>query len=286
MPRMPRLSFDTGLTEADAENDVLRARRERKLAVSAHRLRREPRDFDVILPFHEVVEALGRVSERHVGVRSIPLADVVGTVDRAKGFDRSFRPTSNELRARWERIARAMRRGESIPPIDVYRVGGLFFVEDGHHRVSVARAIGLTHIDADVTEVRTKVDTDPNLRVGDLPLKSHRRLFFERVPLPEAARAEIQLSDPNWYDALAEGVEAWGFRAGQERHDYMTREEVALAWLEHEYRPVVQMLREAGLLEDETPAEGYARVAAERYRLLRTHSWSPEVVERLRDELG
>ena len=71
-------------------------------------------------------------------------------------FDRSFRPPSADAR-RWERIAQAQRRGESLPPISVYRVGDLHFVEDGHHRVSVARALGPTHIDAYVTEVSTEL---------------------------------------------------------------------------------------------------------------------------------
>ena len=87
--------------------------------------------------------------------------------------------------------------------------------KDGHHRVSVARAMGRKEIDAYVTEVVTEVDPSGGLRLADLPLKSHQRVFFERVPLPPEARERIQLSDPWDYATLAEGVEAWGFRAIQ-----------------------------------------------------------------------
>jgi hypothetical protein len=280
---MPR--FDTGLTSQDAQDDFNRARRHRVLARLANRLRGEPSDFGVILPFEEVVEALGYVGETDLGLETIPLDSIVGTVGRTQDFDRSFRPTSGRPRQRWERIAGAQRRGESMPPISVYRIGEIHFVRDGHHRVSVARARGDTVIDAYVTDVRTRVGADRKITLRDLPVKGHERLFIERVPLPPRVRGRVRLSDPWRYGELAEGVEAWGFRAMQDRRAYLTREEVAEAWYREEYLPVVAMLREAGLIGRDSEADAYLRVAAERYRLMRTHEWSDEVVERLRREL-
>jgi hypothetical protein len=145
----------------------------------------------------------------------------------------------------------------------------------------VASALGLGDIDAYVTEVITQADPATGLTVGDLPLKSHERVFYERVPLPEEARGEIRFSDPWDYAVLAEAVEAWGFRAMQEHGELLDRGETARLWLEQEYRPVIAMLREADLIGEGTEAEAYLRVAAERYRLLRTHLWSDEVVRRL-----
>jgi hypothetical protein len=278
---MPR---DTGLPLTDAQFDFSRARRQRVLSRLADRLRREPSDVDVILPFEEVVEALGRKGERWLGLQSIPIESIVGTVDRSREFDRRFRPKSSRVRPRWERIAEAQRRGEAMPPIDVYRIGDLHFVRDGHHRVSVARAQGLTHIDAYVTEVETELGADAEIRLADLPLKSHQRLFYERVPLPADAREGIRLADPWAYAELAEAVEAWGFRAIQDRREFMAREEVAEAWFRDEYVPVVEMLREADLIGKLTETEAYMRIAAERYRLLRTHVWDEQVIERLRSQ--
>src|ERR671919_1730304 len=150
----------TGFPEQDAQTDFSRARRRHELAQLARRLRREPDDINVILPFDEVVQALGWRGERRVGREVIDLDSIVGTVDRSREFDRSFRPTSRRVRQRWERIAKAMRRGEAMPPIDVYRIGDLHFVRDGHHRVSVARAMGLDSIEAYVTEIITAVGAD------------------------------------------------------------------------------------------------------------------------------
>jgi len=115
------MARDTGFPSQDAQDDFLRARRRRVFAQLSALLRLEPGDVDVMLSFDEVVDALGRVGERDLGVRSIPIETIVGTVDRRKEFDREFRPTSSRARARFERIAEAARRGVSMPPIDVYR---------------------------------------------------------------------------------------------------------------------------------------------------------------------
>ena len=280
-PDVPR---PTGFTTADAQDDFLRARRHAALGRLTARLRREPDDVSVTLPLDEVLEALGRRGERRLGLQSTSLDSIVGSVDRSREFDRRFRPRSSRVRGRWERIAQAQRRGEPLPPISVYRVGNLHFVEDGHHRVSVARALGQTHIDAYVTEVLTELPGD-NLKLSDLPLKSHERLFFERVPLPPADRGRIRLSDPWGYAALAEGVEAWGFRAIQARREPMGREDVARAWFAEEYVPVVDALREADLIGRGTETEAYMRAMALRWHLLRTHEWNEEILARLRDEL-
>jgi hypothetical protein len=273
---------DTGFPASDAQDDFLRARRRRAFARLSSVLRLEY-DFDVMLPFDEVVEALGRVGERDLGVHSIEVDSIVGSVDRRKDFDREFRPTSSLVRQRFERIADAQRRGTSMPPIDVYRVGEIHFVRDGHHRVAVARAQGRDTIDAHIVEVVTRVGADTSISVADLPLKSHERVFHERIPLAVPQRARIALTDPMSFGELAEGVEAWGLRLIQHEERFMDRAEVARRWFEDEYDPVVNLLREAGLIgarEQETDA--YLRLTCDRYRLMRTQEWNDEAIERVR----
>jgi hypothetical protein len=268
----------------DAQHDFLRARRHAAMARVAARLRGEPDDVRHILPYEEVIEALGFVSERQIGPKVVPLDDIVGTVDRTRDFDRNFRPTSGRVRSRWESIAAAMRRGEPMPPVDLLQIGEIYFVRDGHHRVSVARALGRTDIDAFVTEVVTRVGADHAITYAELPFKSLERVFFERVPLPEDARSEIQLSDSWDYARLAENVEAWGFRTSQDRGEPINRRETAFLWLKNEYRPVVEMLREAALIGASTETEAYMRVSSQRYRLLRTHRWDEKVIKAILED--
>ena len=276
---------DTGLPRADAQGDFSRARRRRVLARLSSRLRRAD-DVDHILPFEEVVRALGRTGERRLGLQLIPLDSIVGTVDRSREFDRAFRPTSPRVRDRWQRINLAQRKGEAMPPIDVYRIGELHFVKDGHHRVSVARAFGHADIEAYVTEVLTQVGAGREIRLRDLPLKSHQRLFYERVPLAPESRERIRLSDEWRYAALAEAVEAWGFRASQARQEWLSRHDVAETWFRDEYEPVVEMLREAHLIpKGVTDTEAYMKVAHLRYLLLRTHEWDDAVIDAVRRDL-
>jgi len=273
---------DTGFPVADVENDFQRARRRQVLARLAHRLRREPDDVNLILPFDEVVAALGRRGEQRLGLQTLQLDTIVGTVDSTRDFDRRFRPTSGRVRERWERLALAQRRGEPIPPIDVYRVGDLHFVIDGHHRVSIAMATGAKTIEGYVTEVLTQLPPTGIRGRRDLLVKSYERIFRARVPLPAADLATITVTDPWSYAELGEMVEAWGCRCMQDKGRFLNRAEIARQWYTREYVPVVRMLRAADLIGSRTEAEAYMRVAAERYRLILTHDWNDEVIERLR----
>jgi len=273
--------MSTGQPREDAKIAFDRERRRRALSRLASRMRFEADDVSHMLPFEEVVGALGATSRTSMGEQVIPLDQIVGTVDRRRGdFDRSFRPSPN-TRGRWERIAEARKRGEAMPPIDVFRIGELHFVEDGHHRVSVARALGDEDIEAHVREVETKLGAGRELQLRDLPLKRHERVFQERVPLPPAARARIHFSDEWRYAELASLIESWGFRASHAQGRLLSREEMAETWFREEFEPVVEALREADLGGEGSEAERYLRIALLRYLLLHTHEWTDEVVERL-----
>jgi len=150
------LHLDTGVSSVDAEDDFTRARRRYLLEQLGGWLRREPCQTR-LLRFDEVVSELGFRGQHYLGLRTIRLDTVVGTVESARDFDRGFWPASDRDRQRWEQLDLAERDGAVIPPIEVYRVGDLHFVKDGHHRVSVAIATGQQLIDADVTEVQTQL---------------------------------------------------------------------------------------------------------------------------------
>jgi hypothetical protein len=278
----------TGFPEADSRDDFTRARRRAQWARVAARLRGRPGELDVLLPFDEVVAALGMRGQHTLGEQTVELDSIVGSVDRRTGFDRHFRPTTEQARTRFERIAGSIRRGREMPPVDLYRVGQVHFVKDGHHRIAVARALSWSTIRAIVTEVETALPAAAGLNVTDLPLKGHERVFFERVPLPPEGRPSIRLTDPNEYASLAEGVEAWGFRVMQERGVLLSRMEVARLWWLEEYQPAVALLRDAGLLDAEpgeaepghlTETEAYLQLSAARYRLLRSHVWNEQSVD-------
>jgi hypothetical protein len=161
------LRLGTGVPWVDVEDDFHRARRQHELARLDSWLHREP-DGTSLLQFDEVVRVLGFRGEYYLGVRTIRLDTIAGTVEEARDFDRRFRPASDRDRQRWEQLDLAERGGAAIPPIEVYRVGSLHFVKDGHRRVSVAMATGQVMIDADVTEVLTRLPATGISRRSDL----------------------------------------------------------------------------------------------------------------------
>ncbi|WP_299577309.1 chromosome partitioning protein ParB [uncultured Williamsia sp.] len=277
------MARDTGFPDADAENDFSRQRRRAELARLSAWFTRQPADVNTVLPFDEVVAALGRTGETSIGLVVVKVSTIVGSVDRTRDFDRMFRPTSARVRARWQRIAAAQRRGEAVPPVVLYRIGEMHFVVDGHHRVSIAIARHIETIDAYVTEIHTRISPEGIHGVSDLALKDHRRLFLSRVPLRGKQAEAITVGDPFDYAELAENVEAWGFRLSQEVGEFLGRDEVARRWFGEEFLPVVRMARRAEIRPDATDAELYMWLACERYRLVRRHIWDESIIDELRD---
>lgn len=273
---------ESGSPRIDAESDFMRARRLQTLSSLAARLRGDHDDTSRALSFDEVVEALGPRGERRLGLQLIPLDAIIGSVDKVRDFDRRFRPTSDKNRARWERIARASRVGEEIPPIDVYKLGDYYFVRDGHHRVSVARALRLRLIEAEVTEVQTLLEPRDFGRRTELEMKLWRKLLLQRVPVGKEHRERLGCSQPYSYGVLAEMVEAWAARRMMAEAEVMDKQTMARRWIDEEFLPVIDLIAEAGLKgEDETDADAYMRVAGERYRLIREHLWDGEVMSQI-----
>jgi hypothetical protein len=137
------LTHSTGMPALDAREDFVRARRAQLAARPVHWLadRRRP-NHPRTLP--ETAARSGRAPRREV----IALDSIVGTVDPSPHFDARFRPASGHLRARWERVALAHRRGLALPPIAVVQGPDGYYVVDGRHRVSVALATGRREIEA------------------------------------------------------------------------------------------------------------------------------------------
>jgi ParB-like nuclease domain len=133
-------SHTTGLPALDARDDFVRARRAARAARMLGR-RNVPRTL---------CDADG-VARRPPRLEVIPTDAIVGTVEPTITFDARFRPISEHVRSRWERIALAHRTGVALPPITVIERPDGYYVVDGRHRVSVARALGHRDIEARVT---------------------------------------------------------------------------------------------------------------------------------------
>jgi hypothetical protein len=136
------------------DRDFGRARRKAWLRRLTLRLRGEPASHGTLPSFDEVRSSLRAYNRVRRGMRVVDLQKIVGSVGRSRDFDRYFMPLRTSAGERWKRVDLAFHRGEELPPVSLYMIGDRYFVEDGNHRVSVARYHGVQAVEADVTEFR------------------------------------------------------------------------------------------------------------------------------------
>lgn len=278
------MARDTGFPDADAENDFQRMRRHAELARLTQWFTRQPADVNAILPFDEVVAALGRTGETYLGLQTVEVASIVGSVDRTKDFDRYFRPTSARIRSRWQRLAAAQRRVNRCP------------------RCGCTGSVGCISSSTDTTASRSPShDTSTPSRPTSPRSTPASPPRASMCPATSSSRTTAACSShgcavgctgrhhpvrrPFDYAELAEAVEAWGFRLSQEVGEFLGRTEVARRWFGEEFLPVIRMARRADVRSDlDSDAELYLWLACERYRLVRKHIWDDEIIDELREQ--
>jgi hypothetical protein len=202
-----------------------------------------------LIPFDEASRRL-RVSGRsYIGIREIPVERIVGSVDRSGDFDRDFRPTRRISRTRLSGLRAAFPVG-AMPAITVFEVGGAYFVEDGHHRVALARERGAAFIDADVTRLSTNYEVGPDVDVCQLVHTEQQRMLMEECGLDRARPdAVIQFTLLDGYTQLRDIVKAHGYDLARRRGSLPPAEEVGVDFYDTVYVPGVEAARRVGLPE-------------------------------------
>lgn len=227
---------------------------------------------DNLLSFADVRDQL-RLSEPidDVTLEEIPLDKIVGSVGRYRDFNRAFLPRAHIDPQRWMRIDRLRRHHTDLPPIDVFRIDDCYFVRDGNHRVSVARARNDKAIRARVVEIPTRVPLEPDTSPDDLILKSGYTEFLENTSLDQAVPDQhIELTRPGGYRSLQQHIEVHQFYVGLRSRHYPTMMEAAADWYESVYLPIVERIRASGMLAHfpgRTEADVYLWIAENRARL-------------------
>ena len=232
-----------------ADRDFTHARRKAFLRRVGAYLRNDP-GSNQLLSFDEVKSALGAVEQVYLGMREVPVEKIIGSVGRHRDFDRAFLPSKGDLEERWKKIDQMMHRAEELPPVSLYKIGDAYFVQDGNHRVSVARMQGVGEIDAEVVELRSRIPIDSALTARDLLHKLEHRHVLERLPMDRAVpEVKVQFSDVKNYRRFATYIEAHGYRLAQLWRRYVSPEEVLRDWYEYSYVPIADMIREERILE-------------------------------------
>jgi hypothetical protein len=207
---------------------------------------------NTLLSFDEIKEKLHVGGPIYRGVKTVPLEQIVGSLNRYQDFDRVFLPTQSETADRWQRVNLAFYQDISLPPVLLYKVGNVYFVVDGHHRVSVAREQGQMFIEAEIRECATKVNvTIDNLRPEDLEILSEKVDFIERTGLDRIRPgSNIKMSIPDGFDRMLEHIAVHHYFMGIDQKRDISEEEAVAHWYDTVYLPIVQVIRESGILDE------------------------------------
>jgi hypothetical protein len=215
-----------------------------------------------LLGFEEVKHRLRLRDERYLGLKEIELDKIVGSVGRYKDFTRSFLPRTNAVRSRWQRLDAMARGPEGFPPIEVYKIGDVYFVIDGNHRVSVARALGARTIEAYVTELPTPVPLEPDTKPDDLLIKEGYADFLRETRLDQIRPgSQVILTEPARYRHLIEHISVHRYFMGLEQKRDISWEEAVASWYDNVYMPMIELIRKYDVLSHfpgRTEADLYA----------------------------
>jgi len=202
-----------------------------------------------LLPFEEVRERLHLFQQSYVGIRPIPVRNIVGSAARTSDFDEGFLPLKPHIKKRWENLEYLYPDGD-FPPIAVYKVGDAYFVVDGHHRVGIAKQRGIEMIDAEITEIHTDlpIDEDTDIReVIHLEMEQVFRRFSGLALVRPEARFEC--TRPVGYVELLENVRLHGYHLMQRTGEVLSPERIAADWYDSTYLPTIELIRESGLAD-------------------------------------
>jgi len=220
-----------------------------------------------LLPFDEVRKYLTIQGQYDAGMKQIPVEKIVGSVGRYNDFDRAFLPRQRQTRSRWISIDVANLQDVILPPIDVYKVGEVYFVKDGNHRVSVAREKGQKYLDAHVIEVITDLPIDEKTDIDQLICLQEKAFCLETTLLKSVRPdADFELTLPGQYEKILEHIHVHRWYMGEKLSREIPYHEAAESWYDEVFMPMAKIIKDQEIL-----AEFPGRTVADLYLWIIEH---------------
>ncbi len=224
-----------------------------------------------LLSLEQVRSKLRIHGQHYRGLATIPIDRIVGSAGRYLEFNREFLPTQEFLRGRWRQVYELANGATGFPPIDVYKVGDVYFVRDGHHRVSVLKELGADEVEATVTELETAVPLSADVAEADLDLKEEYATFLEVTALDlQRPGQEIEFTLPGQYCKLHEHIAVHRYFLGQHEEREIPYAEGVERWYDEVYVPLLQLIHDEGILQQfpgRTEADLYLWIIEHRHYL-------------------
>ena len=247
--------------ESTARDDFNKARTQELLSRIVSALTPQNQE---LLSLQEVREVLKPRGERYKGMRTVPVDRIVGSEGRYRDFNKSFLPKRESLRGRWTSIDKAHLKQVTLPAIRLYEIGGVYFVRDGNHRVSVARAQGVAFIDAEVTSLDSEIELSPKLTRAELRravIEYEKQNFYEQTRFNKIVpNYDLDFSTTGRYDEIVQHIYGHKYFVNQHYQQEITFEEALYSWYSNVFKPIVDVIEEERILSrfpDRTAADLY-----------------------------
>jgi hypothetical protein len=232
-----------------SQDNFAKARMRARIGVILSALQFKRRD---LLSLYDVKRLIKPKSEAYLGVKAIPIDKIVGSEGRYQDFNLAFLPKKNLLKGRWQSIDQAHMKYVELPPISVYKVGEVYFVRDGNHRVSVAKSRGIEFVDASIVELGTEISPEPGMsmkRIRSLVVEYERKRFLEDYEIPEDSPLhDIRFSVPGRYTEMLHHIEVHKYFLNEDKEGEIPFAEAADSWYEHIYNPIIEVVRSENML--------------------------------------
>jgi hypothetical protein len=235
-----------------------------------------------LLSYHEVRERYSPERESYRGMQEVPVRQIVGSFDRFRDFNRAFLPRYARSAGRWQNIDRAYHQDIRLPPVQLYKVGDIYFVKDGNHRVSVAREHGVEFIDAEVIESHVRVPLDASMSPFELLMQLEYAEFLRLTDLDRLRpEHDVRPTSLGRYDEIWDHILAHRLELSEALGREVPIEEAVSTWYDEIYQPICRIARERGVLQrfpNRSEADIYLWVMAHRGALeeREDHSVAPE----------
>jgi len=204
-----------------------------------------------LLSYDDIKEKLRIGGPIYRGLHTVRVDQIAGSLNRYHQFDRAFLPVQDETAERWKSVDRAFYEEISLPPVVLYKVGQVYFVVDGHHRVSVARQQGQIFIEAEVRECATKVDITPSIKPEDLEILGTKVHFLERTNLDQLLPGvDIVLTIPDGFARMLEHIAVHRYFMGLDWKRDVSEDEAIIHWYDTVYLPITRIISESKVLKE------------------------------------
>ena len=207
-----------------------------------------------LLSLNDVKKILKPKNEVYIGFKTVPIKKIVGSEGRYNDFDNHFLPRSNELKQRWVNIDQAHLSDIVLPPIQLYELGGLYFVRDGNHRVSVAKTQGVEFIDAEVISLQSEVQLPPDVRLDtllDAVIRYEKRVFYNETHFGDLTDYwDLDFTATGRYDVIYNHILVHKYYMNEQQHTEIDFNDALVSWYKTVYLPVIAVIDKYTLLSD------------------------------------